>query len=60
MTHLSSDGKFSTFVYLVFTSPHCIEVGPATGPAGVCGALVEKPVELVSNISPEAYPRFQE
>ena len=55
MTHLSSDGKFSTFVYLVFTSPHCMEVGPA----GVYGALVEKPVELVSNIAPEADPRFK-
>lgn len=56
MTHISSDGKFSTLVYLIFTSPHCMEVGPA----GVCWALAEKPVELVSNIVLEADPRFKD
>ena len=56
MTHLSSDGKFSTLIYLVFTSPQCMEVGPA----GVCGALSAKPEELVSNIVLEADPRFKD
>ena len=50
MVHLSRDPKFSIFDSLIFTSPQCMEVGPA----GVHGAPAVKPVELDTKIVIEA------
>ena len=49
MVHLSRDPKFSIFDSLIFTSPQCMEVGPA----GVHGAPAVKPVELETEIDIE-------
>ena len=52
MANLSRDPKFSIFDKLFFTSPQCMEVGPA----GVHGAPAVKPVELDTKIVIEAVP----
>ena len=50
MVHLSRDPKFSIFDSLIFTSPQCMEVGPA----GVHGAPALRPVKLETEIDIEA------
>ena len=52
MAHLSREPKFSIFDLLIFTSPQCMEVGPA----GVHGAPAVKAVELDTKIVIEAVP----
>ena len=52
MPRLSYDNNFSILHKLIFTSPQCMDVGPA----GVHGALAAEPVELVTKSVTEAVP----